>query len=73
MKTGGCLFCEVAISEENGGNDGCSVSNVYNLIASGELQAVRTGQRAGISVEEESFSTFLERKNDARIDIRDQT
>ena len=41
---------------------GCSVSNVYNLIAAGEMACVRVGASKGYKVPEREFAAFLERQ-----------
>lgn len=38
---------------------GCSVSNVYNLIAAGRLVALRRGVKKGYAVRERDVEVFL--------------
>ena len=40
---------------------GCSVSNVYNLIAAGEMTCVRVGASKGYKVPERELARFMER------------
>lgn len=41
---------------------GCSVSNVYNLIAAGEMTCVRVGASKGYKVPEDELAAFLARQ-----------
>ena len=41
---------------------GCSVGNVYNLIARGELACIRTGASKGYMVPEEELARFVARR-----------
>jgi excisionase family DNA binding protein len=44
----------------------CSASHVYNMIAGGDLQAVRIGRKAGLRIDEASYVLFIERRTDHR-------
>ena len=45
---------------------GCSIDNVYRLIAAGELVCIRTGLKKGYMVEEDELACFKERRRKNR-------